>query len=143
MAKEKERITEKLQKKKLKLPPTSSTSKCYYHLRHLQVSKLKKTRPHSTFFPTLCFLLSHLAHSDEDPNDQDKMKIKGFTPINKKRMTAYLSQQLYSCLSPSSLFLLSSNLGMRFCLRGVDLSHHEISEFQDVNRKNNLTMIFP
>jgi hypothetical protein len=57
------------------------------------------------------------------------------TPRRQNRMTAYLPQYQYSCLSPFLLFLFSSNLGTRFRLRGVDLSHPEISQFQDVNRK--------
>jgi hypothetical protein len=47
-------------------------------------------------------------------------------------MTPYLPQYQYSCLTPFPLFLFSSNLGTRFRLRGVDLSHPEISQFQDV-----------
>jgi hypothetical protein len=43
-----------------------------------------------TLLPTLCLLLSHLVHSDEYPNDQDKMRNKYFIPIDKKGMTAYL-----------------------------------------------------
>jgi hypothetical protein len=53
-----------------------STSKCYCHPREVKVSKMKKRRPLSTFFPTLSLLLSHLTHSDEDPNDKDKMRNK-------------------------------------------------------------------
>jgi hypothetical protein len=112
------------------------TSQCYCHRHHLGVSKLKKRRPHSTFLHTLCFLLSHLAHSDEDPSNQQRKRLK--VPIDQqKRMTAYLPWEQCFCLSPSDLLLLSSNLGTRFRLRGVDLSHPEISQFQDVNRKNN------
>jgi hypothetical protein len=61
-----------------------ATSKWYTRLRHLEVSKLKKIRPHSTFLSTLCLLLSHLAHSDENHNDQDKMVNKDFRPIDKR-----------------------------------------------------------
>jgi hypothetical protein len=69
-------VIEGRQKKKMKPTPTSSTCKCYYHLLHLQVSELKKKRRHSTFSPTLCFLLSHLAHSDEDPGNQQRKRLK-------------------------------------------------------------------
>jgi hypothetical protein len=40
------------------------------------VSELKKKSPHSTLSPTLCFLLSHLAHSDEDPSNQQRKRLK-------------------------------------------------------------------
>jgi hypothetical protein len=53
-----------------------STSKCYCHPGEVKVSKMKKIRLHSTFSPTLSLLLTHLTHSDEDPNDQDKMRNK-------------------------------------------------------------------
>jgi hypothetical protein len=33
-------------------------------------------RPHSTFFPTLSLLLSHLTHSDEDRSNQQRKKLK-------------------------------------------------------------------
>jgi hypothetical protein len=108
-------------KKKLKPTPTS-TSKCYCNCHNLEVSKLKKRRHHSTFSYTLCLLLSHVAHSDEDLNDQDKMMNKDFIPIDNRGCP--------SCLSPFSLFLLSSNLETRFLLRGVGLSHPEISNFR-------------
>jgi hypothetical protein len=52
------------------------TNQCYCHRHHLEVSKLKIRRPHSTFSPTLCFLLSHLAHSDEDPSNQQRKRLK-------------------------------------------------------------------
>jgi hypothetical protein len=45
-------------------------------------------------------------------------------------MIAYLPQSQNSCLSSSSSFLLSLNLGTRFLLRGVGLSHPEISNFR-------------
>jgi hypothetical protein len=32
--------------------------------------------PHSTFSPTLCFILSHLAHFDEDPSNQQGKRLK-------------------------------------------------------------------
>jgi hypothetical protein len=34
---------------------------------------LKKRRHHSTFFTTLCLLSSLLAHSNEDPDDQERV----------------------------------------------------------------------
>jgi hypothetical protein len=66
---------EVLQKKKLKHTPMP-TRKCYCYRCHLEVSKLKKRRLQSTFSPTLCFLLSHLAHSDEDPSNQQRNRLK-------------------------------------------------------------------
>jgi hypothetical protein len=59
----------------MKSTPTSSTSKCYYDLRLLQVSKLKKRRPHSIFYLTH-YALFHLAHSDEDPNNQQRKRLR-------------------------------------------------------------------
>jgi hypothetical protein len=95
-----------LQKKKLKLAPIP-TRKCYYHHRHFKVSKLKKRRPHSTFFPTLCFLLSHLAHSNEDPNDQERRILKILHPDHRRGWPpTYLSSNiLVYLLSPCLFFL--------------------------------------
>jgi hypothetical protein len=45
-------------------------------------------------------------------------------------------------LSFSKSFFIYSNLEDEILLRGVGLSHPEISKFQDVNRKEKLTMIF-
>jgi hypothetical protein len=59
-----------------------------------------------------------------------KINIEDPTHRWQKWKTAYLPWQQCSCLSPFSLFLLSSNLGTRFHLRGVDLSHPEISNFR-------------
>jgi hypothetical protein len=47
--------------KQMLLPPSPSRSE-----------QVEERRHHSTFLPILCLLLSHLAHSDEDPNDQQE-----------------------------------------------------------------------
>jgi hypothetical protein len=44
----------------------------------------RKRRPHSTFLSTLCLLLSHLAHSNEDPNDQERWILKILHPDDKR-----------------------------------------------------------
>jgi hypothetical protein len=121
---------EGLHKKKLKLPLTSSMSKCYYHLRHLRVSKLKKRRPHSIFFPTLYLLLFHLAQQPR------KMKIKDFTLINKRgwRLPTSIAMFLFIFLLLVSSFFESRD---KIQFKGLGLSHPEISQFQDVNKKNN------
>jgi hypothetical protein len=60
----------------------------------------------------------------------NKEKDWGLHTDQQKRTTVYLPWEQCFCLSPSSLLLLSSNLGTRFRLRGVDLSHPEISNFR-------------
>jgi hypothetical protein len=83
-----------------------------------KVSKLKKTRHHSTFFFLL--MLSFIPPSSlwwrpRWPRQDEEWR---FHTSRQKRMTTYLPQSQCSCLSPSPLSLLSSNLGTRFCLRG-------------------------
>jgi hypothetical protein len=69
---------------------------------------MKKKRHHSTFLPALCLLLSHLAHSDEDPNDQDKMRNKDPTSQTTKeddRLPTSIAMLVFiSLLLASSFF---------------------------------------
>jgi hypothetical protein len=64
------------------VPPTSlpsffiSTHKRHYRKEVRGRCKMKKRRLHSTFLPTMCLLLSHLTHSDEDPNNQQRKRLK-------------------------------------------------------------------
>jgi hypothetical protein len=107
-----------------------STSKCYCHHREVKVIKMKKRRPHSTFFPTLSLLLSHLTHSDEDPNDQDKMRNKDPTCHTTKeddRLPNSGAMFLFISLLLGSSFFESRD---EILLSGVDLSHPEISNFR-------------
>jgi hypothetical protein len=94
-------------KKELKTTPMS-TSKCYCHHREVKVSKMNKRRPHSTFFPTLSLLLPHLTHSDDEPNDQDKMRDKDPTSRSTKeddRLPSLIAMFLViSLLLASSFF---------------------------------------
>jgi hypothetical protein len=68
----------------------------------------EEKRHHSTFLPTLCLLLSHLAHSDEDPNDQDKMRNKDPTSQTTKeddRLPTSIAMLVFiSLLLASSFF---------------------------------------
>jgi hypothetical protein len=87
---------------------TNKTSKCYYHHRHLKVmSKLKKRRPHSNFLPTLCLLLSHLVHSNEDPDDQGRWILKILHTGDKRRWPpTYLNSNILVYIpSPCFFFL--------------------------------------
>jgi hypothetical protein len=95
----------------------------------LEVSKLKKRRPHSTFSHTLCLLLSYLDHSDEDPSNRQRKRLK--TPHRSTKVEDRLPT-LVAMFLFISLLLVSSflNLKTRFRLRGVDLSHPEIYNFR-------------
>jgi hypothetical protein len=79
------------------------------------VSKLKKIRPHYTFSHILCLLLSHLAHSDEDPNNQQIKRLK--TPHKlcleedrstkvEDRLPTYLGGNVISYLTSPCFFFL-------------------------------------
>jgi hypothetical protein len=97
---------------------------------------MKKRRLHSTFLPTLCLLLSHLAHSDEDPSNQQRKRLKvphRSTKENDRLPTLGVMFLFISLLLASSFFESWDEIPFK----GVDLSHPEISQFQDVNRKNN------
>jgi hypothetical protein len=120
---------EVLQKKKLKRTPMP-TSKCYCYRRHLEVRKLKIKRFHSIFSPTLRLLLSHLAHSDEGPNDQDKMRNKDPTSQTTKeddRLPTSIAMFVFISLLLASSFFESRD---EIPCKGVDLSHPEISNFK-------------
>jgi hypothetical protein len=103
------------------MPKSVPTSKCYYH-RHLEVSKLKKRRLYTIFFSTLCFLLSHLAHSDEDHDDQERWTFK---ILHTDRWLPTLAAMFLFI----SLLLVSSFFESRdeIPFKRVDLSHPEIS----------------
>jgi hypothetical protein len=113
--------------KQMLLPPSSCKSE--------QVEE-KKTSLYFPFPPCSCYYSIYLTLM-KTPNDQERWILK-ILHLDDKRgwLPTYLNSNIL-CLSSFPLFLLSSNLEMRFCLRGVDLSHPEISQFQDVNRKNN------
>jgi hypothetical protein len=119
---------EVLQKKKLKHTPMP-TSKCYYNLRHLQMSKLKKRKLHSTFSHTLCLLLSHLAHSDEDPSNQQRKRLRTPDLSTKVEDRLPISIAIFLFIS---LLIVSSFFESRdeIPFKGVDLSHPEISNFK-------------
>jgi hypothetical protein len=79
-------------------------------------------------FGIKCLLLSHLAHSDEDPDDQDKTRNKDFTPIDKRGWPpTYLNSYIlvYLLLFVSSFFESWDEIPFK----GVGLSHPEISQF--------------
>jgi hypothetical protein len=113
-------------KKKMKPTPTSQ---CYSHCHHLEVSKFKKIRPHSTFSHTLCLLLSHLAHFDEDPSNQQRKRLK--TPHRSTKVEDHLSSSIVMFLFISLLLVFSFFKSRdEIPFKGVDLSHPEISNFR-------------
>jgi hypothetical protein len=94
--------------------------------------KLKKRRPHSTFLPILCLLLSHLAHSNEDPNDQERWTLKILHNDRQKRMTAYAMFFFVSLLLVSSFFESRDEIPFK----GGRFVTPWNFQFQDVNREN-------
>jgi hypothetical protein len=127
---------EVLQKKKLKHAPMP-TRKCYcYCLCHLEVGKMKKKRHHSTFLPTLCLLLSHLAHSDEYPNNHWRKRLK--TPHRSTKVEDRLPTSIVMFLF-ISLLLASSFFESRdeIPFKGGRFVTPWNFQFQDENRKNN------
>jgi hypothetical protein len=98
--------SERFEKKKLKSAPIL-TSKCYYHHRHFELSKLKKRKPHSTFLPTLCLLLSHLTHSNEESNNKERWILKILHTDDKRGWPpTYLNNTIIVYLpSPCFLFI--------------------------------------
>jgi hypothetical protein len=113
------------------------TSKCYCYRRHLEVSKLKIRRFHSIFSPTLRLLLSYLAHSDEGPNDQDKMRNKDPTSQTTKeddRLPTSTAMFLFISLLLASSFFESRD---EIPFKGGRFVTPQNFQFQDVNRKNN------
>jgi hypothetical protein len=96
-------------------------------LRHR--CKLQKRRHHSTFLPTLCLLFSHLAHSDEDPNNHLRKRLK--TPHRSTKVEDRLPTSITMFLF-ISLLLASSFFESRdeIPFKGVDLSHPEISNLR-------------
>jgi hypothetical protein len=79
--------------KQMLLPPSQSRSK-----------QVEERRHHSTFFSILCLLLSNLAHSDEDPNDQDKKRNKDFTTIDKTGWPPTYHNRIVLVYLPSPCF---------------------------------------
>jgi hypothetical protein len=86
---------------------------------------------------TSLYLPSHLVFAFVPPSSfwwrlqqSSKKTIEGFTPINIRGWPpTYFDHNVLVYLPPPCFFL-SSNLGTRFRLRGVDLSHPEISNFR-------------
>jgi hypothetical protein len=67
----------------------------------------RKRRSHSTFLSTLCLLLSHLAHSNEDPNDQERWILKILHPDDKRGwLPTYLNRNILVYLPFSCFFFL-------------------------------------
>jgi hypothetical protein len=91
--------------------------------------KMKKRRHHSTFLPTLCLLLSHLAHSDEDSNNHRRKRLKVSHRSTKEddRLPTSIAMFLFISLLLASSFFESRD---EIPFRGVDLSHTEISNFR-------------
>jgi hypothetical protein len=81
-------------------------------------------------------ILSHLPHSNEDPNDQTDEYKRPYTQTTKEDVRLTISTAIFLVFS---LLLVSSFFESRdeIPFKGVDLSHPKISQFQDVNRKNN------
>jgi hypothetical protein len=111
------------------------------HWRHYQKKvkgrcKMKKRRHHSNFLPTLCLLLSHLAHFDEGPNNHSRKRSKTphrSTKVEDRLPTLEAMFLFISLLFASSFFESRDEI----LFRGVDLSHPKICQFQDVNKENN------
>jgi hypothetical protein len=79
-------------------------------------------------------LLSLLPHSNEDPNDQKDEYKRSYTQTTKEDDLLSISTAIFLVVS---LLLVSSFFESRneIPFKGVDFSHPEISQFQDVNRK--------
>jgi hypothetical protein len=86
---------------------------CFYSLEDITRRKLKadaswrKEDITLLFLSTLCLLLSHLPHSNEDPNDQERRILKILHPDNKRgRLPTYLNSNILIYLpSPCFFFL--------------------------------------
>jgi hypothetical protein len=90
---------------------------------------MKKEKLHSTFLPTLCFLLSHLTHSDEDPSNQQRKRLKVSHRSTKEDDSLPTLGAMFLFIS---LLLASSFFESRddIPFKGVDLSHPEIFNFK-------------
>jgi hypothetical protein len=89
----------------------------------------EEKRPHSTLSPTLCFLLSHLAHSDEDPSNQQRKRLKVSHRSTKEddHLPTLGAMFLFISLLLASSFFESWD---EILFKEVDLSHPEISNFR-------------